>query len=222
MSILRYRTSPRNIEPVVSWLPGPAGAGSEFEARRNKINAQIASQQDYNDKTIALRKKGAIDPASWDAFSSWLPEWNSFVSRWGKFQTDTAWNWVTGPDETMLRDFEEKCYDLRKQYEAIPGVAHTAVTLDEPYKAPPTGYEWAKLAERLATLAVFGLGIYYGGKLIITLTDRFKGTGASGVKVRQVASTPAPRALPAATGSASGLEPWPSYESGCLPCERKG
>lgn len=153
----------------VAGLPGP-----QFEARRNKLNSQIASQQDLNDQTIALRKAGKLSNADWNAYVAWQGEWNSFVSRWGKFQTDTWTSWAFGPDESAMQDFEKTCYRLRLEYEALDGVVKSAVALDKPYEPPPSAYDWGKLVAGVVTVGVIGIGLYYGGRYFAAAAERRK------------------------------------------------
>lgn len=163
--MITARTSPRvELERPVARV-GFSLPGSKFEARRNKLNSQIVAQQDLNDQTIALRKQGKLSDDDWADFTAWLPAWNSFVSRWGKFQADTSWNWITGPDESSLQDLEKQCYDLRVAYQKIGGVSQSAVAIDTPYKPEPSAFDWGKLVLGVAVVGVAGLGIYYGGKI---------------------------------------------------------
>lgn len=162
----------------VTWLPGPAGSGSQFEARRLKLNAQIDDQNDLNQQTIDKRKKGKLSDGDWSDYQTWQREWAAFVLRWGAFSTSTSWNWITGPDEQALQDYEQNCYALRQQYESLGGVVKSSVPLDKPYKPEPSPYDWAKLLTGALTVGVVGLAIYYGGKFAIAYAERRKSARA--------------------------------------------
>ncbi len=147
-------------------------------------------------------------------FSRWVDTWDDFYA---KLLTYSWWNpW---PDYYREAEAYAKEYNAwRTQYTAATAQKPSAPGIVIPSALPgvipgtsPGGQDEGKPAWLTAVQwGVVGLGIYFGGKFLLAYMRERK------------AAAPAPRALPAATGSASGLEPWPSYDSGCLPCERKG
>lgn len=158
---------------------------AQWQSRFNKVNAEIGAQLDLNAATIKnfrkLRDSGSKDfnQKNLDDYLAWQEVWDNYVVEWNKFVAQSVGIlnypgiWATDANNATLASYEDRCYQLRLDYENLKGVVKSGAKIAPPPKVPGMGSpDWLSQIGTIAKWGAVGIGLFYGGSIVKNLLSK--------------------------------------------------